>query len=219
VGRAVLARFGLVLAVVAAALFVPAGTTDYWQAWLWIGTWLLPAAGFFAFYLRHDPETLARRIQSREEDPAQRRLIRAGVAISAVVYLLPGFDRRFGWSSVPPVLSIAADAVVLAGYLLFVLVMRENRYASRTIRVEEGQRVITTGPYAHVRHPMYVSMLLINLSSPVALGSWYAAAPALLFVPMVVARLLLEEKTLARDLPGYAGYLRERKYRLIPGVW
>jgi protein-S-isoprenylcysteine O-methyltransferase Ste14 len=217
--RTVTLRFGLFALIIAAALFIPAGTADWWQAWLWMATWIVPAFSFTAYYLKADPGMIERRMRSREPEVAQRRIIRFGRVIYIAVFILPGFDRRFGWSSVPDAVVIAADALVLAGYLIFIRVMRGNRFAARTIAVEDGQRVITTGPYAVVRHPLYSSSLFITSFSPVALGSWPAAAVALLFFPMIVARILNEEKVLLRDLPGYAEYLRMRRYRLIPGIW
>ena len=136
-----------------------------------------------------------------------------------LAFLLPGFDRRFGWSHTPWVVVAAADALFLLGILLIFWVMNENSYASRTIGVEAGQKVISSGPYAHVRHPMYLGLILMFVFSPLALGSWVAVISALFIIPFVVARMLDEEKVLIKELNGYQDYLQRVKYRLIPGLW
>jgi protein-S-isoprenylcysteine O-methyltransferase Ste14 len=158
-------------------------------------------------------------MQMREREHAQRRIISLSLLWFVLAFVLPGLDRRFGWSDVPMPVVIAADLLVLLGYGLIVLVFRENQYASRTVRVEQGQRVITTGPYAWVRHPMYLGVTVMYLASPVALGSWWALLPALLIVPILVARILNEEQVLERELPGYREYEQRTRRRLVPGVW
>jgi protein-S-isoprenylcysteine O-methyltransferase Ste14 len=174
---------------------------------------------FAAYLLMYNPVLLERRLKMREEEPQQRRIITVSTVVLLVTFLLPGFDKRFGWSSVPIWLVIAADVVVLLGYLLFVLTLRENEYASRTVEVEQQQRVITTGPYSLVRHPLYLAAALIFGFSPLALGSYWALIPGALFPVLLVARILDEEKLLLRDLDGYADYCKVVPYRLIPGVW
>ena len=134
-------------------------------------------------------------------------------------FLIPGFDKRFGWSSVPLEVIIIADAIVVGGYLLFVIVLRENRYASRIIEVEKKQKVITTGPYAFVRHPMYSGVLLMYGFSPLALGSYWGMIPNALLILLIVARIRNEEKVLKQELEGYREYTQKVKYRLVPGIW
>jgi protein-S-isoprenylcysteine O-methyltransferase Ste14 len=133
--------------------------------------------------------------------------------------LLPGFDRRFGWSDVPVALVIAADVLVFAGYALFFLVLRENSYASRVVEVTEGQKVISSGPYALVRHPMYLGAMTMYVFSPLALGSYVALIPAVLIIPILVARIRNEEQVLAQELPGYTEYMQRTRFRVVPGVW
>jgi protein-S-isoprenylcysteine O-methyltransferase Ste14 len=133
--------------------------------------------------------------------------------------MLPGLDKRFGWSNVPPLVVFLADGLVLFGYSLFFWVMRTNSYASRIVQVTAGQQVISTGPYAIIRHPMYFSTLLIYPFSPLALGSYWAMLPTFIIIILLVARILNEEEVLVRDLPGYAEYRQKVKYRLIPGIW
>lgn len=208
---------GIVL--VGLALFVPAGTFDYWQAWLYIAVLFIPFSIAMLYFLLSDPEFIKRRMQFREKEKAQKKIISVSTFIFLIGFLLPGLDRRFGWSAVPHELVLAADALVFLGYLLVFLVLRENRYASRTIGVEEGQKVVAAGPYSVVRHPMYAGTLLMFLLTPVALGSYVALLPFLLFLPLLALRILNEEEVLLRELPGYKEYCAKTRYRLIPFVW
>ena len=219
VGTDCLTRLLLAIPALGALLFLPAGTLAYWEAWLYLAILLIPMFFVFRYLLKNDPQLLERRMQMREREVAQRRIIAASSIYFLVAFTLPGFDRRWGWSDVPPWAVIAADLVVLFGYGIFVLVLRENQYAARTIQVEQGQRVISSGPYAFVRHPMYLGVTLMYLASPLALGSYWALLPALLIVPILVARIVNEEKVLERDLAGYREYKQITRYRLLPGVW
>jgi len=205
--------------LLAAMLFWPAGTWDYWQAWVYLAVIFVPMLFLLAYLLKNDPGLLERRLQSKETHTEQKLIVVLASTCYAVAFVLPGFDQRYGWSTVPPAVSLAADVVVLAGYGLFALVLRENSYASRTIEVEQGQRTITTGPYAVVRHPMYVAILMMLLATPVALGSWWAVIPALPLVAVLVARIRNEERVLIEELEGYSEYMQTTRYRLIPGVW
>ena len=217
--RTVYTRALLAVPALWAILFVPAGTLAYWEAWLYLAILLIPMFFVFRYLLKHDPQLLERRMQMREREVAQRRIITLSYLYFLVAFTLPGFDRRWGWSDVPPLVVIAADLLVMLGYGMFVLVLRENQYAARTIQVEQGQRVISSGPYALVRHPMYLGVTLMCLASPLALGSYWALLPALLIVPILVARIINEEKVLERDLAGYREYKQITRYRLLPGVW
>ena len=158
-------------------------------------------------------------MRMREREREQRLIIKVAYLWFLLAFILPGLDWRWGWSAVPTWLVIVADMLVLAGYGIFLLVLRENRYASRTVQVEQGQRVISSGPYAIVRHPMYIGSMLMYLASPLALGSYWAMLPALLIIPILVARIINEEKVLLRELPGYEEYTRKTVYRLVPGIW
>ena len=217
--RTVYTRALLAVPALWAILFVPAGTLAYWEAWLYLAILLIPMFFVFRYLLKNDPQLLERRMQMREREVAQRRIISLSYLYFLVAFTLPGFDRRWGWSDVPPLVVIAADLLVMLGYGMFVLVLRENQYAARTIQVEQGQRVISSGPYALVRHPMYLGVVLMYLASPLALGSYWALLPALLIVPILVARIINEEKVLERDLAGYPEYKQSTRYRLLPGVW
>jgi protein-S-isoprenylcysteine O-methyltransferase Ste14 len=217
--RRVYLRAVLIVPVLGAILFIPAGTLAYWEAWVYLAVLLIPFACVVGYFLATNPGFLERRMQTREREPAQRRIIGLSFFWFALTFILPGLDRRFGWSDVPVPVVLAADLVVLLGYGFIVLVFRENQFAGRTVRVEEGQQVITTGPYALVRHPMYLGTLLMYLASPIALGSYWALIPALLIVPILVARIANEEQVLVRDLPGYAEYRLRTRFRLVPGIW
>jgi len=214
VGRPLAAVF-----VLGGMFFLPAGTILYWEAWAFMVVLFIPVSVFAAYLLKYNPALLERRLKRIEKEPQQKRIIAVSTMVLLAAFLLPGFDKRFGWSSVPIWLVIVADVIVLLGYLLFVLTLRENEYASRTVEVEQQQRVITTGPYSFVRHPLYLAVTLIYGFSPLALGSYWALIPVALFLVVLVARILNEEKVLLRDLDGYADYCMAVRYRLIPGIW
>ncbi len=216
--KAVVFLLGGVL-LVACMLFLPAGTFDYWQAWLYLGALFLPMVAVLLYFLKRDPGFLERRFQAKEKEKEQQLVQMLSLPIFLIGFLLPGLDRRFGWSSVPSELSIAADVAVLLGYALVFVVFRENSYASRTIRVEKGQKVVSSGPYSAVRHPMYAGMLLLCLASPVALGSYVALVPFLFWPPLLALRIKNEEEVLRRELAGYTEYCKKVKWRLVPGIW
>jgi protein-S-isoprenylcysteine O-methyltransferase Ste14 len=205
--------------VVALFLFLPAGSLLYWQAWVYLAVVFIPMIVVGNYFITRDPGLLERRLRGREKYEPQKRIQTISGIIFFIGFLIPGLDYRFGWSSVPVPLVLAANAVVALGYLLVFFVFRENSYTSRIVDVEAGQRVITTGPYARIRHPMYLGVTLMFLATPLALGCW-VAVPVFLFLPLfLVFRIRNEEEVLVRDLPGYAEYCREVRYRLIPGIW
>jgi protein-S-isoprenylcysteine O-methyltransferase Ste14 len=199
--------------------FLPAGTINYWEAWLYIPTLLFPVYFLIRYLLKSDPALLERRMRMQEKASEQKLIIRIASIYFIGSFLLPGFDKRFGWSDPPAWLVLLADALALAGYLIVVRVFRENSYASRIVEVEEGQKVIDTGPYAIVRHPMYSGVTLLYIMTPLALGSYWSMIPAVLIIPLLIARILSEERILAKYLDGYTDYQNEVNYRLIPFVW
>jgi len=202
-----------------AMFFLPAGTFAYWEAWVYLTVLLIPMVLVLIYLLRNDPELLERRMRMREKESEQKLIIKISYLYFLLVFLLPGFDKRLGWSNIPVVVVIVADVLVLVGYGMFFLALRENRYASRIIEVEQEQKVISSGPYAIVRHPMYVGVSLMCIFTPLALGSYWAAIPSLLIIPLLVARIRNEESVLGRELKGYKEYMQKTKYRLIPGIW
>jgi protein-S-isoprenylcysteine O-methyltransferase Ste14 len=210
-----LAGFVILLAM----LLLPAGTLAFREAWAYMAVLFLPVTLVLAYLLKNDPGLLERRMRTKEKEAEQGLVVKVASVCLLFVVLLPGFDHRFQWSNVPVAAVVVADVLILLGYALVVLVFRENSYASRIIEVEQDQHVISTGPYAIVRHPMYVGVIVIYVLTPVALGSWWAVIPALPLVPILVARIWNEEKVLAEELVGYQEYMRTTRYRLVPGVW
>lgn len=199
--------------------FVPAGTVFYWQAWVYLVVMFFSAGSIGAYLMRHDKALMERRLKMKEREEPQKKIIKAGTIIYLAIFLVPGLDFRFGWSQVPLAVVIFSDAVVLFGYYLFFLTLKENSYASRIIEVEKGQKVVTTGPYAVVRHPMYSAILLIMVFTPLCLGSYWGLFATIPAFPLIILRILNEERALAENLPGYKEYLEKNRYRLIPGIW
>jgi protein-S-isoprenylcysteine O-methyltransferase Ste14 len=158
-------------------------------------------------------------MKMKEKEREQKLIIKISYIPFFFAFLLPGFDKRFGWSDVPAAIVILADILVFISYCIFFLVLKENSYASRIVEVSPGQKVITSGPYAKVRHPMYSVVLSMYILSPLALGSYWAVIPIIFIIPVIVARIFNEEKVLTRDLNGYKEYTQKTRYRLIPGIW
>lgn len=217
--RLVYSRIIIFIPAMIAILFLPAGTLAYWEAWVLMGILLIPMFFVMRYLMANSPELLERRMNFKEERRPQRLIVSLSSPIILLAFILPGFDHRFGWSNVPLWLVIMADLCVLAGYLLIILVFKTNRYASRVVEVTEQQQVISNGPYALVRHPMYVGVILLYSAAPLALGSYWALLPGLLIIPAIIARTINEEQTLHKELKGYTEYTRRVRYRLIPGLW
>ena len=217
--KLVIVRFLVVLLALSAMFFLPAGTWAYWEAWVYLAILFIPVFFVLIYLLKNEPELLVRRMRLREKEAQQKLIIKLSYIPFLLAYLLPGFNKRFGWSNVPVWVIVAADILVLLGYGLIVLVFRENRYASRIVEVEQGQAVISSGPYAVIRHPMYLGAILLYVLSPLALGSYWAMIPSILIIPVIVARIWNEESVLVRDLKGYQEYMQKTRYRLIPGLW
>lgn len=204
--------------------FLEAGTLRYWEAWAFLAVWFIPGIVFCVYFYKRDPVLVQRRLQSREKVKAQKWIMRVAYAAFFVGFVIPGLDYRFGWSRrwagpVPTWLEAVSLGIVLAAYLAVVWVMDVNRYAARTIQVEAGQRVISTGPYKWVRHPFYFCSIVMLLFVPLGLGSWVALPVFALVIPVYVARLLNEEKLLGRELAGYTEYCETTRYRLVPCIW
>jgi protein-S-isoprenylcysteine O-methyltransferase Ste14 len=215
----------LLTAVVAGAmLFLPAGTWKYWQGWIFLGLMMIPMIAASIYFSGHDPELVERRLQSKEKVGEQKLIMKFAKLIFVAAFLIPGFDFRFGWSrrtfgAVPVWLMICSGAIALAGYLMTYWVMSANSYASRIIQVEKDQRVISIGPYRIVRHPMYLGAIISILFTPLALGSYWAVPVFALIIPVIILRILNEEKILRQELAGYSEYCQSTRFRLIPLVW
>jgi protein-S-isoprenylcysteine O-methyltransferase Ste14 len=214
-----LAQFLLCLALL---LFLPAWTLAYWQAWLFLAVFSASALAITLYLMRHDPELLARRMHAgpgAEKEKSQKIIQLAAIAAFVTVLVFPVIDHRFAWSAVPWPVALAGDALVALGFAIVFLVFKENTFASATIEVATQQRVVSTGPYALVRHPMYAGALIMLLGVPLALGSWWGLVTIIPFTLVIVWRLLDEERVLANSLPGYLDYRNKVRYRLVPLVW
>lgn len=221
---AVLGRSVAFTATFAALVFLPAGTWRFWQAWIFGLFYIVPIVVLLLWLVVVDPQAARRRLEDHERDAAQRRLVRYSWPLFLAAFLSPGLDYRFGWTrvvfqAVPPWVSIAADFAALAGILLAAWSIWVNRFAARTIRVEEDQPLIDSGPYRAVRHPMYAGMILSQLAVPLAMGSVATIPLFVLLIPFFLVRLVNEEKLLKRSLVGYAEYCERTPWRLVPLVW
>ena len=217
--RMVITRFTGLFIILGFMFFLPAWTFNYWQAWIYMLILVVPMIFIVRYLYKYDPELLKRRLRMRERQKTQKLIQTVLWPIFLLAYITPGFDYRLHWSNVPLTIVIISEVLVLLSYLFIGQVFRTNSYASRIVEVEKGQKVITTGPYAIVRHPMYLGVLFFYIFSPLALGSYWALIPALLIVPILFIRIRGEEKELLENLEGYKEYVIKTKYRLVPGIW
>ena len=213
------ARSAISVALLLLAIFLPAGSLDYWQGWLFVAVILICGALSSLYFSRRDPRLFERRMKFKERRPAQKIIVPLLYGLIAATIVAAAADHRFGWSVGLPPLAVAGDLVVVAGFYLYFLVFRENSFASSTIEISADQRVISTGPYAIVRHPLYVGLTVSTLGIPLALGSYWAALLVVPIVALLVWRLLDEEAYLIDDLPGYSEYEKKVRWRLIPGLF
>ena len=214
------AIFGI--AALLAFTFIPAGTVNYWQGWLYVATWIIVGSAYSAYVAKHDPALLKRRTEagvSYEKEHAQKIIILFLYVAFVLLVTLPPLDFRFGWSRVPWYVSVLGDVLIAVSFYIFFLVSKVNTYAAANVRVEEGQKVVSTGVYGIVRHPMYSGALFLLVGTPIALGSWWSLLLVPLFVPILYFRITNEEKVLKRDLQGYEEYTHKVRYRLIPGIF
>ncbi|UCF59307.1 MAG: isoprenylcysteine carboxylmethyltransferase family protein [Candidatus Bathyarchaeota archaeon] len=219
INKKVFLFFSLTFIAIGLALFLPAGSLNYWQAWTFMGVLFIPAIFIIFYFLKNDREFLERRLKFREKETQEKSIIKIALLLFFIGFLIPGLDYRYGWSNVPFWLVISSDIVVFLAYITVFFVFKENSYASRIIKVDKKQEVITTGPYAIVRHPMYAAVIPMFLCIPLALGSYFALIFFVPTVPVILFRILDEERVLLRDLKGYKEYTKKVKYRLIPLVW
>jgi protein-S-isoprenylcysteine O-methyltransferase Ste14 len=195
--------FGIL--VLAALLFIPAWTLHYWQAWLFMAVFVCASGAISVYLAIRDPKLLERRMNvgpQAEKEPAQKIIMVFAMIGCIAVLVFPALDYRFGWSSVPASVSVLGDALIVLGFLFTFFVFRENSYGASTIQIAEGQTVISTGPYALVRHPIYAAALVMLVGVPLALGSWWGLLALLLILPVLIWRLLDEERFLRQNLPG-----------------
>jgi protein-S-isoprenylcysteine O-methyltransferase Ste14 len=208
-----------IFVAISALIFLAAWTFNYWQAWIFLAIFMISISAIFLYLAKFDPKLLARRIKTNEREQSQK-IIRflVNLAFSAAI-VVSALDHRFAWSAIPFQFILIGDAVVLLGLLIIFFVFKENTFTAQTVEVEAGQKVISTGPYAIVRHPMYVGGLVFMLGIPPALGSWWGLLMIAVFTPVMAWRILSEEKLLTKDLQGYAEYRNKVRYRLVPFLW
>ena len=214
-----LMKFLVGLLLVGLLLFLPAGTFGYWQAWLFIGILFVPMfiAGIWLMF--SSPELLRKRLSAKEEQTEQKWVVALSSLLFIAMFIIAGLNFRFGWLLMPDWTTYVAAGIFLVGYVLYAEVMRENVWLSRTVEVQQDQKVIDTGLYGIMRHPMYSATLILFLSMPLVLNSVWSFALMLLYIPIIVKRISNEEKVLEKDLAGYKEYKQRVRYRLIPFVW
>lgn len=214
-----LTKFTCGLLLVGLLIFLPAGTLQFTYGWLFIGLLFVPMliAGFVMLF--QSPDFLAKRLDVKEKQATQKGVVALSGLMFVAGFVVAGLDFRFGWSKMPLPVTVVASVLFLVAYALYAEVMRENAYLSRTVKVEEGQTVVDTGLYGIVRHPMYMTTILLFLMIPVVLGSWYALIAFAFYPAIIIVRLKDEEDLLTRELDGYAEYKKKVKYRIIPFIW
>jgi protein-S-isoprenylcysteine O-methyltransferase Ste14 len=214
-----LTKFTCGLVMVGLLIFLPAGTFAFTNGWLLMGLLFVPMliAGFVILF--KTPAFLEKRLDVKEKQSAQKGVLAFAGLMFIAGFVVAGLDFRFGWSQMPRAVTVTASVLFLAAYGLYAEVMRENAYLSRTVKVEEGQKVVDTGLYAIVRHPMYMATILLFLMIPFVLGSWYAVIVFAFYPAIIIVRLKDEEDLLTRELPGYEAYKKKVRYRIIPFIW
>jgi protein-S-isoprenylcysteine O-methyltransferase Ste14 len=212
----------LLFLAMAALLFVAAGSLDYWQAWTFLAVYFASSLALTLYLMKEDPMLLQRRMRggpTAEKEPVQK-IIMFFTSLGFIgLLVLPALDHRLAWSHMSPNAALAGEALVAIGWFAIFLVFKENTFTSATIELAPDQRVISTGPYALVRHPMYAGALVMLAGIPIALGSWWGLLVIVAIMPALIWRLIDEEKFLASNLPGYVEYQNRVRYRLIPAVW
>ena len=213
------AKFLAGFVLLAALLFIPAGTLSWWNAWLLLGILFLPILCVGAVMIRKNPALLRKRLSAKEEQAEQKDVVRYSGLLFLAAFILAGLNRRFQWIVLPDWISWTAAVIFLLGYALYAEVLRENTYLSRTVEVQENQKVIDTGLYGIVRHPMYMSTLFLFLAMPLVLGSLISFLIMLFYIPIIAKRIRNEEQVLEEGLQGYTEYKQKVKYKVIPFIW
>jgi protein-S-isoprenylcysteine O-methyltransferase Ste14 len=207
---------------IAALLFIPAGTINYWQGWTFLGVYFAASLAITLYLMKNDPKLLERRMRggpTAEKEPTQKVIMLLASVGFIGLLVVPALDHRFGWSHTPPAVALLGNGLLALGWLAIFFVFKENSFTSATIELAPDQKVISTGPYARVRHPMYAGALVMLAGIPIALGSWWGLLVLVATMPALIWRLLDEEKFLARNLPGYLEYQEKVRYRLVPHLW
>jgi protein-S-isoprenylcysteine O-methyltransferase Ste14 len=211
-----------VFIILFALIFISAGTIDFWQGWLFCLLFLFSTNALGIYLIKYDRPLLERRMRFgpwEESRPIEKVLITLTLLMFVALVMVPALDHRFAWSRVPGALVVIANLLMVATFGFFLVVLRANSFAASTITVEAGQRVVSSGPYAYVRHPMYAGAVVLVLAIPLALGSWWGLLIPVITAPVLIARIFDEERALSAELPGYQDYLLAVPWRLIPLVW
>jgi protein-S-isoprenylcysteine O-methyltransferase Ste14 len=215
----VVIRFASALIVLGIVIFIPAGTLKYWNAWFYLAAISLAMLSTLIYLYVNDPLLLEKRMRIKEKEKEQKAYVKLSVILFFMSFIIPGLDYRYQWSQMPFWVMILALIIFFCGYIMFIVVMKQNSYASRVIEIQDQQKLIDTGLYSVVRHPMYLAATIIYVASPVVLGSFYALIP-IAFLPVLFAyRIKNEEKILLAGLERYGEYSKRVKYKLIPFVW
>ena len=207
------------LGIIALLLFIPAGTCHYWHAWLLLALLFIPMICLGIGMLIISPQLLSKRLNNKESERTQKHVVVFSGLMFLGGFILCGLDHRFAWSQVPFWVVITASMLFLIGYVIYAEVLRENAYLSRTVEVQDNQQLIDTGLYSIVRHPMYTATLLMFLSMPLILGSWWALLLFACYPWLIIKRIQNEEQVLVSGLKGYIDYKKQVRWRLIPWVW
>ena len=214
-----ISKYLLGVILVGTILFLPAWSFSYWNAWLFMGILFVPMFIAGIVMLGKNPELLQKRLDAKEKEAEQKSVVASSGLMFLASFIVAGLDWRFGWTNMPNWMVWAATGVFLLSYVLYAEVLRENTYLSRTIEVQENQKVIDTGLYGIVRHPMYMATMVLFLSMPLVLGSLYSFIIMLAYIPIIAKRIRNEEKVLEESLPGYKEYKQKVKYKVIPFIW
>ena len=214
-----LAKYLLGVVLLGLLIFVPAGTLHFPNGWLLMALLFIPMLGAGIVMMLRDPPLLEKRLNAKEKDSEQKDVIRRSGCMFIAASILAGLNFRFGWLALPKWVVWAASVLFLLSYLMWGEVLRENAWLSRTVEVQEGQRVVDSGLYGVVRHPMYSASVLLFLSMPLILNSIFSFLVMLAYLPLIISRIKNEERLLKAELPGYAEYMERVRYRLIPFIW
>ncbi len=214
-----LTKFILGMLLLGCLLLLPAGTIDFWQAWLFLGILFVPMFIAGIVLMIRQPELLRKRLDAKEQQQEQKRVVALSGLMFVAVFVVAGLNRRFGWYILPDWAVYVATVVFLAAYAMYAEVMRENVWLSRTVEVQENQQVVSTGLYGIVRHPMYAATLLLFLSMPLVLASPWSFVIMLIYIPIIALRIRNEEQVLERELKGYTEYKQRVRYKVIPFIW
>lgn len=217
--RKMITRFSFVPLFIGLFTLLPAWTLNFWQVYAYFGVILVPMLFVLRYFLKNDPKFLERRSKMAEKVKEQKLIQWLNLPVFILAFIIPGLDRRFGWSDIQPEVVILADLVIFGGYMVVFQVFRQNSFASRIVEIDKEQKVITTGLYSVVRHPMYLGVLIMYLPTPLALGSYWGLIPMAMLPVALVLRIINEEKILKENLEGYKEYCLKTKYRLIPYIW